>query len=648
MSPTAGGSTVKQQPKQQPKPRQKKGDAQEKHSSQSRIQPAKAKAQPPQPQQQSTKLSKKSESKKRKRGEEAVITSLRQLPQADGDDGASVPAMDDEERELADLVFGGEVEGAVSKVLDGFDLATFERRLPEKHAKDDDDDDGNDDALGFSIDTAGIAQDETDLAIPTETDALASARVISGRAVSSALQDAPAAWTDDGDEQVKVNIRDKKRLRKLRKDFDEKAISGTDYELRLRAQYERMFPTPKWAEIPEEKQTASKRRAVGADSDDGGNEDDDQDDEDNEAVNDQRVITSATDPNAGDLGHSELLRLLRTTQPIVDSHRRRVLSADKLDIVRVKDANQLAYAQAVIQSAQFHPRAPVLLTCGFDKTLRLFQIDGKINPKITSIYIKDMPIFRAHFTPDGRQIIMTGRRKWFYVHDLETGQTNKIWGIRGRDEKSYELSIVSPCNRFIAFMCRNGYISLVSLQTKQWVADLKMNGLVTAVAFSKSGKHLYSFGSDGEVYQWDTATRQCLHRFHDEGCVKATALAVSDDEQYIATGTAAGVVNVYLTKTALKSSNPKPAKTFMNLTTPISELLFHPDSQLLVMASKNVKDALRIVHLPSLRVVQNWPTGATPLGYVSTVAFSSGGGGYLAIGNAKGKVLLYKLTAYNA
>lgn len=41
----------------------------------------------------------------------------------------------------------------------------------------------------------------------------------------------------------------------------------------------------------------------------------------------------------------------------------------------------------------------------------------------------------------------------------------------------------------------------------------------------------------------------------------------------------------------------------------------------------------------------NWPTDRTPLGYVASAAFSPHSG-YLAIGNDKGKALLYRLNHY--
>ena len=58
------------------------------------------------------------------------------------------------------------------------------------------------------------------------------------------------------------------------------------------------------------------------------------------------------------------------------------------------------------------------------------------------------------------------------------------------------------------------------------------------------------------------------------------------------------------------------------------------------------KEALRLVHMPSCTVFSNWPTSKTPLSYVFSLDFSPSGG-YLAVGNDKGKVLLYRLKHYS-
>lgn len=254
-----------------------------------------------------------------------------------------------------------------------------------------------------------------------------------------------------------------------------------------------------------------------------------------------------------------------------------------------------------------------------------------------------MPIYKAIFSPDGTQAILTGRRKFFFVHDLVSGKSQKIIGIRGRDEKSFENSYISPCNKYMVVLGRDGYIILLSMLTKQWSANLKINGQVTCIAFSKH--YIFALGSDCEVYQFDLESHECLHRFVDHGCIKPTHLAISPDSNWIATGSSTGIVNLYAMTTALASSTPEPVKAIMNLVAPITTLKFHPCSLMLVMSAKEIKDSLRIFHIPTLRVVKNWPTATTPLGYVSDFDISSDGK-LLAIGNAKGKVLLYRFGAF--
>ena len=107
-----------------------------------------------------------------------------------------------------------------------------------------------------------------------------------------------------------------------------------------------------------------------------------------------------------------------------------------------------------------------------------------------------------------------------------------------------------------------------------------------------------------------------------------------------------GIVNLYSREVSQSSSSPEPLRAIDNLTTPISALKFNPDSQILAIASKYKKDAFKLVHVPSRKVFANWPTANTPLGYVNIMDFSPSGG-YLAMGNDKGKVLLYRLNAYS-
>lgn len=152
------------------------------------------------------------------------------------------------------------------------------------------------------------------------------------------------------------------------------------------------------------------------------------------------------------------------------------------------------------------------------------------------MYFKDLPIHASAFHPQGDQIVATGRRKYYYIYDVQSGSVDRSSGIWGREDKSLEQFSLSPCGKYIAFLGRDGYIILVSFKTKQWIANLKMNSSVHSVDWSADGKYIWGVGIDGEVYQFDIAQRACVHRWMDDGAFKPSALSVSPNEDYYAVG----------------------------------------------------------------------------------------------------------------
>ncbi|KAG5463635.1 MAG: WD40-repeat-containing domain protein [Olpidium bornovanus] len=297
--------------------------------------------------------------------------------------------------------------------------------------------------------------------------------------------------------------------------------------------------------------------------------------------------------------------------------------------------------------------------------------------------------------PPEADILITGRRKYFYTYDLQAGRVQRVSCIRGREnDKTLERFSISPAGDLVAFQGSGGYVSLVSTKTWQWVGGVQLNGGVKSVAWKPDGHGLYGVAADSQIYLWDVRNYSCTRTFPDHGGFKSNYLATSGDSKYLAVG---GFVNVYdASRFDLSPASddlattfaPQPLKSLGNLTTTITQLKFNHDSQILGMASKLKKDKLRLVgrpsfvwpalfvagrtgrrfitlfvmeasftlyyssreiqvHLPSLTVFQNWPTFQTPLSYVQCFDFSPRSG-YIAVGNDKGKVLLYRLLQYRS
>ncbi|XP_061030961.1 U3 small nucleolar RNA-associated protein 18 homolog isoform X3 [Eubalaena glacialis] len=193
-----------------------------------------------------------------------------------------------------------------------------------------------------------------------------------------------------------------------------------------------------------------------------------------------------------------------------------------------------------------------------------------------------------------------------------------------------------------------GLDNAVSLfQTKELIGSMKINGRIAASTFSSDSKKVYASSGDGDVYVWDVNSRKCLNRFVDEGSLYGLSIATSRNGQYVACGSNCGVVNIYNQDSCLQEANPKPIKAIMNLVTGVTSLTFNPTTEILAIASEKMKEAVRLVHLPSCTVFSNFPVVKKKnISLVHSMDFSPRSG-YFALGNEKGKALLYRLHHYS-
>ena len=140
-----------------------------------------------------------------------------------------------------------------------------------------------------------------------------------------------------------------------------------------------------------------------------------------------------------------------------------------------------------------------------------------------------------------------------------------------------------------------------------------------------------------------------MHRFADEGSLYGSALAVSPDNKYLAAGSSSGIVNLYDVRKLEASLDPapKPEKAFPNLTTSVSGLSFGPSSEILAMHSEAKDNAVKLAHVPSRTVFENFPGAGFNLKRVNCVDFSLNGG-YLSVGNNAGAANLYQLKHFGS
>ncbi|CAI7857925.1 unnamed protein product [Closterium sp. NIES-53] len=566
------------------------------------------------------------------------------------------------------------------------------------------------------------------------------------------------AWVDEEDETLVVTIAGQNRLRKLRKEEDEVAVSGVEYQQRLRAQHARLNPGTRWAKVglgkqqkekKEKKEKPVTRKEKRDDAlkekrfnEDGESEEEEEDEADAGELSDgerggvfsdleQERAAMGVGEDEDEDGESEgdedqdgfdADEILRNMPMLAGQSKDRAsqrtthrLPPGRIRISRVRDANWQAPTGAsaitpvapsrAIQSLSWHPNGQLLLCGSIDGRVRFVHVDGEENPELQSIYFENVLVRTAAFTADGTQVVVAGRNgrnasrgyatgeafNGYHVYDIGAGRVARVDGIIGRPKRDPPLTrfALSPDGGKAAFLSRDGFIVLVSLKSRQWMGNLKLNGSVSSVCFAPAvpsdaaagaggsdspsgqaltGEHqMLATGSDGEVYHFDLRMMRCIHRRADDGCVKGTAIAASPDGRHFAAGSDSGVVNLYDRPAFLRSGpygsissaeaavgtgglsrdSEKPLqRAFMNLTTEIDALSFNHDGRILALSSREQRDSLRLVHVPSRSVFFNWPTERTALQFVHAVEFSPHSG-YLAVGNRRGKVLLFRLRHYD-
>ncbi|KAF2155065.1 WD40 repeat-like protein [Myriangium duriaei CBS 260.36] len=562
---------------------------------------------------------------------------------------------DEAELELERLVFG-DSKGFMESVQT-FGKGQSGDTVMEDESADEDMEDGDGmagmrDQDLFFMDTTGSVAPSAGLTHDIDLDAESS-----DDDADNALTRRKAAWQDSDDERISVSLAAVPKLRKLRVTADEDIVNGKEYIRRLRKQFLLLNPTPDWA-TEARQQRPAKRRRLSRDADDSGSE-----------------ISSGEEDEDEQLATKPLSDLLRNASGLVRSStstRTRKLRPETLDVQRVRDVG--ITQPSSVDSISFHPTLPLLLTSGPSGTLYLHHIipsppAPEPNPLLTSLHLRSTPLSTTAFHPLDGRIFLSGRRRYFHVWDLSSGRVEKVSRIYGHahEQRSMEVLKPSPCGRWIALKGSSrkggGVINILSAQTLQWHTQLRIDSGqgVADFAWWRGGEGLTVAGKNGEVTEWSLEAESVVGRWSDAGAVGTTVLSLGGTmgrtsaiggDRWMAIGSSSGIVNVYDRSGWCKGgetcpTNPEPTRVLDHLTTPVSTVAFAPDGQILAIASRWKKDALRLVHLPSCTVYKNWPTKATPLGRVTGVAFGKedGGVGRMVVGNEAGKVRMWEIRA---
>uniref|UniRef100_A0A7G3B4W2 Putative u3 small nucleolar rna-associated protein 18 n=1 Tax=Lutzomyia longipalpis TaxID=7200 RepID=A0A7G3B4W2_LUTLO len=400
------------------------------------------------------------------------------------------------------------------------------------------------------------------------------------------------AWKDSDDEEVTIE----EGLQKSHKKsllLDPK----TEYRKFLSKKYQKLMGTPKWADM-------------------------------------DREVSDSDEEDADEL--------LKTVGHVLKGKKGTLLE-NSVEFKRLKDLNRSTYCEGLITSVDFHPTSTVALVTGRSGIASIYSIEKTKCDKLHSIQFRKFPLKCSRLSKDGSEAILGSSFNHFFTYNLITGQKGKH--LLPRHVTSMRQFEISPDGELLAIAGRFGEIHVLSVRTREWIATLKQEHEVTAMAFAPDSRTLFVHSCDAEVSVFDLRAEKMKHRFYDDGCLSGTSLSVSPNGKFLAAGSGQGIVNVYGTDDVLASKTPTPMKIFRNLITPISSTTFNPTSELLAMCSNEINDALRLAHFPSARLYSNFPGNNLSKSRPNVLRFSPGGR-YLAAGNINGRVSLYLLKHF--
>ncbi|KAF8820348.1 WD-40 repeat protein [Cardiosporidium cionae] len=508
------------------------------------------------------------------------------------------------------------------------------------------------------------------------------------------------AWFDEDDSNLMVDVVANKKLNKLRLNANERILSSSTYQKRLRAIHTKLqqshalvshasftecignsengeLPTPSWVELAKQRKKSCElsngsiagrmslqEQGLAAPLS-----------EDEESADGGFALSTDTYEGTYNKVTGQNTLLAQSNSVVFSKSLRndKILSSDTISVKTLSDIHKNISSSGAVNSVQFHSNSSLIFSTSSDKSLRLFQVDGVDNRQLESIYFQQFPIHEAKFTNDYQRIFMLSNRKSLAEYDLQSTKLHCIPTLAGRsDDQCYRHLTMGPCvsdapglntnSLFAVSTDRNGYVLLCDCKTKHMVKSFKMNADAAAISFHSSRNHLITADSDAynpyinlvkilhslflQIYEWDVGTGRCIQRYYDSNSLKISCMATTNvsQPQLLATGSTTGFLNIYPLRETVAYNDL--LKSFGNLATSVTSLDFHPSSDVLCYASKWKPNAVRLVHIPSMTVYSNWPLPSLSLQRTTVVNFSRKYG-YLAVGNENGRVHLFQLEHFS-
>ncbi|MBI20455.1 MAG: hypothetical protein CMB73_07780 [Euryarchaeota archaeon] len=306
---------------------------------------------------------------------------------------------------------------------------------------------------------------------------------------------------------------------------------------------------------------------------------------------------------------------------------------------RISNIGDTNSSSAVV-SINFHHSKNLAVSVNSNSCVRVFSVKEDKSELLQKLALGGL-IRNTEFSKHGDNIVMCGKGSLVFG-DIESGVIERVacpldMHVDGDFAQSQDGELLGILGA--------GELNLVSCKSRTRVMKINSSSSIQACLFPNTGREVIGVTDDGWLCSWDLRTQRCVQTAQNFDDVKS--ICTSSDGKKLITGLGNGLVNVYDgSKTFTgdtRKSNPQPLRCFSSLTNTVSSININPQADLAVVASSMKRNALRVIHLPSLSMLDTWPTSSTPLHHVTSTAFSPAGD-RLAIANARGCILTYRIS----
>jgi WD40 repeat protein/cellulose biosynthesis protein BcsQ len=181
------------------------------------------------------------------------------------------------------------------------------------------------------------------------------------------------------------------------------------------------------------------------------------------------------------------------------------------ELVKIGERNRFEGHGDDIWDISFHPSGNKLVSASYDRTIRIWQLDGQLLKTFTGAGSHKSRVRSVNFSPDGNYIVSGSDDRTVKLWDVNG---NLIRTFEGHFDRVFEVQF-SPDGKLIASCSADRSVILWKVEGEMLHVFKEHNDMVWSVSFSPDGKFLATGGDDSKIYIWQCNDINQVYKSYD-------------------------------------------------------------------------------------------------------------------------------------